>query len=363
MMNKKVGFVILNLVGGGAEKVVVNIVELLQKEKVEVHLFLLENKIEHDISNIQNLHIVNTPYKKKKLFKKIYFAKVAQSLKKSIISQEKDQKFDAIFSNLPACDNIVSKMDLDRKIFYIIHTVYSIEFANLKQMSIRRSIMRKIFYKRLYKNKDLIAISKGIYNDFDKFGINYKSKQLIYNPFDIDNIKSKSNITVDDIPNEDYIVMVAAFRKEKRHDIALQAYAKLTNPPKLLLLCNKNKKLEDMINSLSLTNKVKIIGFKNNPYPYIKNAKLSILTSEYEGLPTVIIESLILGTPVVSTDCPTGPREILVDELSSYLAKVNDIDDISHKISLALDNYPKISDKYIAKFKSDNIIKQYKELL
>ncbi len=94
----------------------------------------------------------------------------------------------------------------------------------------------------------------------------------------------------------------------------------------------------------------------------MKNAKLLILSSEREGLPTVLIESLILGTPVVSTDCHSGPNEILTGELSSYLAKVNDPEDLSQKIALALKEYPKIESSYTDKFCKETVFDNYVSL-
>ncbi len=179
-------------------------------------------------------------------------------------------------------------------------------------------------------------MSHGIAKDLDEIGIDYASSNVIYNPFNQEHIREMGNVECLDIPHEEYMVVAAAFRKEKRLDIALKAYAKLVNPPKLKLLCKKDEALVKMIRDLGLEDKVEILGFKKNPYPYMKHAKLLILSSEREGLPTVLIEALILGTPVVSTNCHSGPNEILTEEFSQYLAQVNDPVDLSQKNNLAL---------------------------
>jgi glycosyltransferase involved in cell wall biosynthesis len=80
-------------------------------------------------------------------------------------------------------------------------------------------------------------------------------------------------------------------------------------------------------------------------------------------LPTVLIESLILNTPVVSTNCPSGPNEILVDKFSNYLAKVGDENNLKEKIEFALKYYPAIEEKYYKKFDYLNISKKYLELV
>ncbi|ELV2771259.1 glycosyltransferase, partial [Enterobacter cloacae] len=83
-----------------------------------------------------------------------------------------------------------------------------------------------------------------------------------------------------------------------------------------------SKHLEDVIR-LGLESDVLFLGFQKNPYFFISNAKLLMLTSDSEGLPTVLIESLILGVPVISTDCPTGPAEILQEWGCDFLVKIN----------------------------------------
>jgi glycosyltransferase involved in cell wall biosynthesis len=82
--------------------------------------------------------------------------------------------------------------------------------------------------------------------------------------------------------------------------------------------------LQQLVKKLQIEKDVIFVGFQKNPYVYINNANLLMLTSDSEGLPTVIIESLILGTPVVSTDCPTGPNEILNGWGSECLVNISD---------------------------------------
>jgi glycosyltransferase involved in cell wall biosynthesis len=172
----------------------------------------------------------------------------------------------------------------------------------------------------------------------------------------------KGDERIDDVPKE-YLISASAFRNVKRHDILLDAYKLLDTNIKLVLLCNKDKELEKMIKIRDLENKIIITGFKRNPYPYIKNAKGLILSSEREGLPTVLIESLILNTPIVSTNCISGPSEILTGNLSKYLAKVNDSEDLANKMMLLLLENIIIDEKSIEKFSEVNIINKYLELI
>ncbi len=101
----------------------------------------------------------------------------------------------------------------------------------------------------------------------------------------------------------------------------------------------------------------------DNPYPYIKGAKALVLASNAEGLPTVLIEALILGTPVVSTNCQTGPQEILTGELAEFLSPVGDIDALTSNIRKVIENPPKIREEHIAKFDKDINVRKYLNLL
>jgi len=363
---KKVGLIVNNLLGGGAEKVVINLARMFQKFDVDVHIFILEDRIAYDIDGL-TIHKILVEKEKKKFLKKNAKKLWAKALEEKIVQLEKDGiGFDALFSNLTLSDRVVVQIpSMQDKIYYIIHTTYSIELEELKKRKeYVRAYRRERTFKKLYKNKKLVCVSQGICNDLPKVGIHPALCKTIYNPFDLNEIRKKADEKPIDLPDEPYMIHVGAFRKEKRHDILLQAYAKLKNPPKLLLMCKEDDELQQMISDLHLEENVTIFGFKSNPYPYIHHAKLLVLSSAREGLPTVLVEALILRTPVVSTDCISGPNEILTGALSQYLAKVNDSTDLAFKIEDALKSYPSLEgSEYLEKFKEENVFLEYKALI
>ncbi len=359
----RIGLIITNLVGGGAEKVVLHLARMFQKRSIDVHIFLLEDYICYDVDGL-NIHTLSKKRKKYKLLKNKGERDLAKLLEKAIRKVEEDGiKFDVLLSNLPATDRIVSRANLENNIYYIMHTAYSLEIEEFKKKGqFLRALRRKRLYQKLYNDENLICVSQGICDDLEDLGIKPRSCKVIYNPFDIYMIQEEGEKSPKDLPDESYMVHVGAFRQEKRHDILLEAYSKLINPPKLKLFCDYYEDLEKLIERFDLQEKVEIFGFRKNPYPYIKHAKLLILSSEREGLPTVLVEALVLKTPIVSTNCVSGPSEILVGELDQYLAKVNDSDGLSNKIKLALDRYPEIRDEYLDKFNEKNIYDAYIKL-
>jgi len=92
------------------------------------------------------------------------------------------------------------------------------------------------------------------------------------------------------------------------------------------------KKLENYIENNNLKSIIKIIDFKDNPFNYIKKSELFILTSAFEGLPNVLLEAQTLKKFIISSSCPTGPREILLNGKAGFLFKVNNAYQLSKKI-------------------------------
>ena len=128
------------------------------------------------------------------------------------------------------------------------------------------------------------------------WAIKENSCRTIYNPFNFSNIRSRS--LEYQVEEKNYIIHVGRFDIQKRHDILLKAYKKSKISENLMLIGDYNnplgKKTLDMIIRMDLEKRVILKGTLENPYPYIGGAKALILSSDYEGLSTVIIEALIL---------------------------------------------------------------------
>jgi glycosyltransferase involved in cell wall biosynthesis len=122
--------------------------------------------------------------------------------------------------------------------------------------------------------------------------------------------------------------------------------------------------LEELIKKLGLEHDVRLPGFVMNPYAYMARASLFVLSSRWEGLPTVLIEALCCGTPVVSTDCPSGPREILRDGQYGQLVPVGDVEELARAIAAALNNKaPSPPSESWQPYDLENVVNQYIDLL
>jgi glycosyltransferase involved in cell wall biosynthesis len=119
----------------------------------------------------------------------------------------------------------------------------------------------------------------------------------------------------------------------------IEAFAQVrkSHPTRLLILGEGEERpqLEALIRQLGLEQDVNLPGFVSNPYPYMAHAALFVLSSRWEGLPTVLVEAMSLRTPVIATDCPSGPREILGNGQYGQLVPVGD----SSALALAIQNF------------------------
>ena len=104
----------------------------------------------------------------------------------------------------------------------------------------------------------------------------------------------------------------------------LDALRSARNALPLVMLTNHPDKVARLARRHGVAARVRPVAFRQNPYPWMAHAKLVVLSSDYEGFPLVLIEALACGTPVVSTDCPHGPSEILTGPLARWLVPVGD---------------------------------------
>ena len=350
-----------SLAGGGAERVVLTLADNLNKQGVEVTLVVLEDSPSaYDLSEY-DFKIVFLP-RVPRPFGYFYLFKTLQ-----IRSYFKDIniEFDCLISNLFMTDMAMRFLPVKRK-YALIHNNLvgstALDKSSSKNLysSLRRWLVYKVLGKIVYNNQNLLAISDGVKSGILEFGIKPKSIKVINNPFDFERIAELSEEF--EVNEGEYILHVGRFDRQKRQDLLVEAYSKVKTDYKLLLLGDDSNDYADNVKRLAaekgLDGKVVFKGFVNNPYPYMKSAKMLVLSSDFEGLPTVLIEAVSLGVPVVSTDCDYGPREILVNELRSYLCDVGDTNDLAIKIKSAL-VLESVNADLVEKFSINYVIDKY----
>lgn len=370
---KKVLFVIPNLGKGGAERACANILDKLDRNKFDLYCIFYDNNHVYNIKeNVKTytLNLSGTQNRLKKIIRSLHrMIKISQIIKKenpnSIVS----------FMNTVNLSTIISKILSASKAKIIISEQNT---PSVQQKGLL-GFITKLFMKIIYKKADIIvAVSRGVKNDLMKnFGIKENKIAVIYNPIDIDKIRklSKEEITECEWFNEPIpiIINVASLTEKKGHKYLLRAFkiARERIRCRLVILGEgpKEKELKELTKNLGISEDVKFLGFQKNPFKFMAKSTVFVLSSIFEGFPNVLIEAMACGIPVISTDCPSGPNEIIKDGTNGFLVPVKDEKTLAEKI-IHLIGDDGLRKKFILnglnnaqKFSVDKIIELYQEVL
>jgi glycosyltransferase involved in cell wall biosynthesis len=168
--------------------------------------------------------------------------------------------------------------------------------------------------------------------------------RVIYNPIVTPALFEKSRVLLEHpwFKSGEPPVLLAAGRLtgQKGFDVLIRAFARVRKDHRVRLLIvgegEERPALEAMIREYELGQDVSMPGFVPNPYNYMAHAAAFVLSSRWEGLPTVLVEALALGAPIISTDCPSGPREILMGGKYGQLLPVDDPGALAAAIATSL---------------------------
>lgn len=357
---KNIVLIIDDLVVGGAQTTNIRLAEAFIEEGYNVHLITLKDIVEFNID--QNINLINLNYKKN--YPSLVNNTIYACRLKSILSQiEKENgNINLILGSLGLTHTLMNLIG-NKNFYYVLHG--STTISKLQNKSGISKLYRKYKLKKLYNNKNIICVSNGVKKDIMSLSITPLSIQTIYNFFDFEKIKKLSKEIIDIELPKNYIIHVGRFAKVKRHDILIKAFHLLKDKELKLILLGDGEERDNilkLINNLNLTNRVILMGFKKNPYPFVKKAKALILSSDHEGFGNVLVESLIVNTIAISTDCPYGPHEVLNPKFKQCLAEVANPISLSKCIEKNLANTPVINQKDLYKFEKNTIIKEYETL-
>jgi glycosyltransferase involved in cell wall biosynthesis len=351
----KAWFVITNLQGGGAERAILNLAGAIGARGHDVKIVLLENRVDYAVPPRVSLHPIvgaGRPISTGWIGKRV----AAWRLRRWASRQAANERPDLIISTLPFTDEVVQSAGLKRVWFRIANTL-SAEIAELELAQPEKAKRRLARYRRLYGNQNIIAVSQGVAADLrDGLGIQNARIVTVYNLFDLEEIRRLATVPEPALPAEPYIIHAGRFVRQKRHDVLLDAYAAAGLPHRLVLLTKPSAELDTLIRSKGLSGRVIIAGFQKNPFPWYANAAALVLSSDFEGFPNVLVEALACGTPVVSTDCPSGPSEILTGTLARYLSPCGDSQALARNLVSAIEEQPRIESSNLARFSRDTAL-------
>lgn len=162
----------------------------------------------------------------------------------------------------------------------------------------------------------VIAVSQGVADDLTaRFAVPGERISVLSNPVDGEAIRARAAAPAADIPEAPYVVAMGRLVSNKNFALLIDAFAASGLPGRLLILGEGPERgaLERRIAELGLADRILLPGFSDNPFPAIAAAHAYVLPSNAEGFPNGLVEAMTLGVPVIATDCPSGPSEILAE--------------------------------------------------
>ena len=365
------------LMGGGAERVLINLAHRVAESGIKVDLILSRAegpllKIVPPSVEIIDLKAANLD--NQQFFKLPTSFSSLTSLPKLVAYLQKEKPA-ALLSASHYSNEIAILAKLFARVSTSVvvseHIALSVQARRVEQISSR---LAPLTSRLLYPFANgIVAVSKGVATDLAKTTkIPLQRIQTIYNPVITPELLKKSRETVDfswfGSDNSPVILGTGRLVKQKDFPNLIRAFALVREkiPARLVILGSgrEEKTLKNLIEELNLQDKVILPGFVTNPWAYMAKASVFVLSSAWEVLPTVLIEAVAVGTPIVSTDCESGPKEILDRGKYGDLVPVGDYRSMAEAILKVLSGTTKTVDRaWLKQFTLETATKKYSDLL
>ncbi len=329
---KKIALLIPSLKGAGAEKIVFNLANFFSQKGYDVDLIVLR-EIGQYLDNVSSkVRIINLNSNRALL-----------GLIPLIRYLKKNNPY-TLISSLSHLNiiSIIAKLIIYRSNTKVIVVEHNDLRDNIKKkFNFKKKIVKLLMsftYKKAHK---VIAVSNGVFEYILSFINLDKSKiKVIYNPIFDQSIITKMREQVDEQwlkdENIPLILGVGRLTEQKNFKLLIRAFAKVRQKiDARLIIIGEGHLKNDLISlakSLNLQGHFSLPGFEKNPYKFMANSSLVVLSSNYEGFGNVLVEAMACGTQVISTDCNSGPSEILENGLWGKLVTVNNVSELANAI-------------------------------
>jgi len=305
-------FLINSLCEGGAERGILTLSKEFVKNGHSVTILALSKNNFYEIpKGVEVVYLSKMEDTLSGLFKMLYIPYQAWLLKRYI----QKHKIELVQSHLFRSNfvNILSGMIGSKQVIQVVNHSVVVRFFS-EGLSGKVNLF---FIRHLYPRADMVIhISQQMKSNFNRYFFSTKNERVIYNPYDIKEIIEQSNEPIEDFvfdSHKRYLITVGRLIPLKRFEDTLEALSRLDSDVELIILGDGSEReaLEQRAIKLEIEKRVHFLGQVSNPFNYIKQSDIFISSSSVEGFPNVLIESMLCGTAVVSSDCLSGPREIL----------------------------------------------------
>ena len=334
--------------GGGAEKVCLNLAEQLYEYEIESDFIIVyDKKADYDIPDY--IHVFSLGLKEPFLTRFSIVVRIP-----TINRFISGKKYVLITAHLQPAQQVASYTQAGDRCLYVMHGSQHLD-------DVKHSWYYKQRLRRFLNKRKVITVSEGLRKELSvEYAISSQNITTIYNPCKTNLIKLKEKKGI--LRARPYILVMGRLEEEKNPYLALDLYYKCGFCYKFdLIFLGKGslgEGLQKRIDELNLQEYVFLAGFQKQFEQWLVNAALLLICSRQEGLSMSIIEALMVGTPVVSVDCPYGPGEILTEELARYLIyPEKQLEKSLSVISSALEYYPPIKEEYYAKIEPGTVTK------
>lgn len=360
--NKNVTLFIGSLRGGGAERVCVTIANKLIENNYRVDLLLLNlsgAKYHKHLDSEDNITCLGVRHARYAMFRLLRYLR------------NKRPETIIVFNHQLAVLLIIARMILRRNYRIIARNITILSFSNRYSWNIWHKYIVKFVVKRLYHRVDkIIAQGQGMKHDLiNNYKVDDNKVVVINNPV-APKIERLSARDWGNDKKRNEILYVGRLERIKGLNNLIKAFhiAHKLNGSLMLRIIGDGTLKNELINEtkkMELMNNVIFHGYEESVEKYYLQAKATVLTSLYEGFPNVLIESIMLGTPVIAFDCPCGPREIIRNGVNGILVRNQDVQELAGAFVRVINmDIPKeVIIKTAEPYRSNVIIKQYINLI
>ncbi len=362
----KILFAIPSLSFGGAETVVKNIVNNLDPHRFDVTLVTFYPGDKAVLrSHVKHFVMCKTS--------KWDFLKLKSQLERLF----ENERFDVVIGFLNYANILVSLARSSRKTTKLVLSVRNNPLRSHRYN--KWSWVENFLLRKFYRNADMVTTNSLKIRDIMKneFSIPDTNVANIYNPVDLKAIelKSREEVSHPFFSAKNLVVLgVGRLTYQKRFDRLIRIFSKISKDNEMarLIIIGQGEDealLRKLIQESGLGEKVDLPGRQSNPYAWMAKSSLFVLSSDYEGFPNTVLESMVCGVPVVSVDCPFGPSEIIRNGHDGFLVPVDDEDALAKRVKELLlseamrKQFSDNAKQTVQKFSIENIIPQYEMLI